>query len=80
MVMPVTGASMTYMTWGIKKIRAVITPNALVLMRVYVVEVNVNGDITLLIRDDPATVYHISGNIGDELNLVVWRPRLEPPN
>ena len=40
---------------GGKGIRAVITPNALM----YIVEVNVCGDITLLIRDDSATAYII---------------------
>ena len=24
--------------------------------------------------------YRISGNIGDELNLAVWRTKIEPPN
>ena len=26
------------------------------------------------------TYHHIGGNIGKELNLVVWRSRFEPPN
>ena len=34
----------------------------------------------LLFMDSGHGTYCISGNIGGELNLAVWRSRLEPPN
>ena len=36
--------------------------------------------LTLAETKDTMTLYRIAGKFGRELNLVVWRPILQPPN